>query len=257
MAATPIVDARALVKRYPKPGKQREEFLAVDGVSLAIQPGEVFGILGPNGAGKTTTLEMIEGLSDIDSGEVFVDGIDVQKEPNRVKEIIGVQLQANEYFDHLTLSDLLRLFSQLFHRNDDPIPLLKRVELEEKAGAKPAQLSGGQKQRFSIASALINEPRVLFLDEPTTGLDPQAKRKLWTLVEELNEAGMTIVLTTHNMEEAEYLCDRIAIMDHGRIVAEGTPQDLILQYAPEPPAARLHGNLEDVFLHLTGHKLRE
>ena len=253
----PIVDARNLVKRYPKPGKKREEFLAVDGVSLAIQPGEVFGILGPNGAGKTTTLEMIEGLSDIDSGEAFVDGIDVQKQPNRVKEIIGVQLQANEYFDHLTLSDLLRLFSQLFHRNNDPIAMLKRVELEEKASAKPAQLSGGQKQRFSIASALINEPKVLFLDEPTTGLDPQAKRKLWKLVEELNEAGMTVVLTTHNMEEAEYLCDRIAIMDHGKIVAEGSPQDLILQYAPEPPAARLHGNLEDVFLHLTGHKLRE
>ena len=253
----PIVDARSLVKRYPKPGKKREEFLAVDGVSLAISQGEVFGILGPNGAGKTTTLEMIEGLSDIDSGEVFVDGIDVRTEPNRVKKIIGVQLQANEYFDHLTLSDLLRLFSQLFHRNDDPLALLKRVELEEKADAKPAQLSGGQKQRFSIASALINEPKVLFLDEPTTGLDPQAKRKLWKLVEELNDAGMTIVLTTHNMEEAEYLCDRIAIMDHGRIVAEGTPQDLILKYAPEPPAARLHGNLEDVFLHLTGHKLRE
>ena len=253
----PIVDARSLVKRYPKPGKKREEFLAVDGVSLAISQGEVFGILGPNGAGKTTTLEMIEGLSDIDSGEVFVDGIDVRTEPNRVKKIIGVQLQANEYFDHLTLSDLLRLFSQLFHRNDDPLALLKRVELEEKADAKPAQLSGGQKQRFSIASALINEPRVLFLDEPTTGLDPQAKRKLWKLVEELNDAGMTIVLTTHNMEEAEHLCDRIAIMDHGRIVAEGTPQDLILKHAPEPPAARLHGNLEDVFLHLTGHKLRE
>jgi ABC-2 type transport system ATP-binding protein len=253
----PIVDARNLVKRYPKPGKKREEFLAVDGVSLAIEPREIFGILGPNGAGKTTTLELIEGLSDIDSGEVFVDGIDVQKQPNRVKEIIGVQLQANEYFDHLTLSDLLRLFSQLFHRNDDPLTLLKRVELEEKAGAKPAQLSGGQKQRFSIASALINEPKVLFLDEPTTGLDPQAKRKLWKLVEELNDGGMTIVLTTHNMEEAEHLCDRIAIMDHGKIIAAGTPQDLILQYAPEPPAARLHGNLEDVFLHLTGHKLRE
>jgi ABC-2 type transport system ATP-binding protein len=253
----PIVDARDLVKRYPKPGKKREEFLAVDGVTLAIEPGEVFGILGPNGAGKTTTLEMIEGLTDIDSGEVFVDGIDVRKEPNRVKEIIGVQLQANEYFDHLTLTDLLRLFSQLFRRNDDPLVLLKQVELEEKAGAKTAQLSGGQKQRFSIASALINEPKVLFLDEPTTGLDPQAKRNLWKLVEQLNGAGMTIVLTTHNMEEAEYLCDRIAIMDHGRIVAAGSPQDLILKYAPEPPAAKLHGNLEDVFLHLTGHTLRE
>jgi len=253
----PIVDARNLVKRYPKPGKKREHFLAVDGVSLAIEQGEVFGILGPNGAGKTTTLEMLEGLTDIDSGEAFIAGIDVKTEPSRVKEIIGVQLQANEYFDHLTLADLLRLFSQLFHHNDDPLVLLRRVELEEKAGAKPAQLSGGQKQRFSIASALINEPKVLFLDEPTTGLDPQAKRNLWKLVEQLNGAGMTIVLTTHNMEEAEYLCDRIAIMDHGKIVAEGTPQDLILQYAPEPPAAKLHGNLEDVFLHLTGHKLRE
>ena len=253
----PIVDARNLVKRYPKPGKKREEFLAVDGVSLTIEQGEVFGILGPNGAGKTTTLEMLEGLTDIDSGEAFIAGIDVKKEPSRVKTLIGVQLQANEYFDHLTLTDLLSLFSRLFHRKDDPLVLLRRVDLEEKASAKPAQLSGGQKQRFSIASALINEPKVLFLDEPTTGLDPQAKRNLWKLVEQLNDAGMTIVLTTHNMEEAEHLCDRIAIMDHGRTVAEGAPQDLILKYAPEPPAARLHGNLEDVFLHLTGHTLRE
>jgi ABC-2 type transport system ATP-binding protein len=253
----PIVEARNLVKQYRKPGRKREHLLAVDGVSLAIEPGEVFGILGPNGAGKTTTLEMLEGLTDIDSGDALIDGIDVSKEPNRVKEIIGVQLQANEYFDHLTLADLLNLFSGLFHRRVDPLALLRRVGLEEKAEAKPAQLSGGQKQRFSIASALINEPKVLFLDEPTTGLDPQAKRNLWKLVEELNAAGMTIVLTTHNMEEAEHLCDRIAIMDHGRIVAAGAPQELILEHAPEPPAARLHGNLEDVFLTLTGHALRE
>jgi ABC-2 type transport system ATP-binding protein len=253
----PIVEAKELVKRYPKPGSTKEHFSAVDGVSLAIGKGEVFGILGPNGAGKTTTLEMIEGLTDIDSGEAFVDGISVIREPNRVKEIIGVQLQANEYFDHLTLADLLRLFSRLFGRDDDPKALLARVALEDKAEAKPAALSGGQKQRFSIASALVNEPKVLFLDEPTTGLDPQAKRNLWKLVEQLNSAGMTVVLTTHNMEEAEHLCDRIAIMDHGRIIAEGTPQDLIMQHAPEPPQARLHGNLEDVFLTLTGHALRE
>jgi len=252
-----IVQADNLVKRYPKPGKKSELFAAVDGVSLAIEAGEVFGILGPNGAGKTTTLEMIEGLTDIDGGEAWIDGISVRSEPNRVKEIIGVQLQANEYFDHLTLSDLLRLFSRLFHRQDDPLTLLARVNLEEKAEAKPAALSGGQKQRFSIASALVNEPRVLFLDEPTTGLDPQAKRNIWKLIESLNEGGMTIVLTTHNMEEAEHLCDRLAIMDNGRIIAAGSPQELISEYAPEPPQARLHGNLEDVFLTLTGHALRE
>lgn len=255
--AGPIVQADSLVKEYPKPGAKNERFRAVDGVSLAIQSGEVFGILGPNGAGKTTTLEMIEGLTDIDSGEAWIDGISVRADPNSVKEIIGVQLQANEYFDHLTLADLLTLFSRLFNRNDDPKTLLARVNLEEKADAKPASLSGGQKQRFSIASALVNEPKVLFLDEPTTGLDPQAKRNLWKLVENFNAAGMTIVLTTHNMEEAEHLCGRLAIMDHGKIIAEGSPEDLIMQHAPEPPAARLHGNLEDVFLKLTGHGLRE
>jgi ABC-2 type transport system ATP-binding protein len=252
-----IVEAHELVKRYPKPGTKSEHFLAVDGVSLAIEPGEVFGILGPNGAGKTTTLEMLEGLTDIDSGTARIAGIDVRTSPHKVKEIIGVQLQANEYFDHLTLSDLLRLFSRLFHRDDDPLEHLRRVQLEDKADAKPAALSGGQKQRFSIASALVNDPQVLFLDEPTTGLDPQAKRNLWKLVENLNAGGMTIVLTTHNMDEAEHLCGRLAIMDHGKIIAEGSPQDLIMQYAPEPPAARLNGNLEDVFLTLTGHALRE
>ena len=252
-----IVAASDLVKRYRKPGSKSEYFSAVDGVSLAIEAGEIFGILGPNGAGKTTTLEMIEGLTDIDAGEAFIDGISVKIQPNRVKELIGVQLQANEYFDHLTLSDLLRLFSRLFHREVDPRILLARVNLEEKADAEPAALSGGQKQRFSIASALVNEPKVLFLDEPTTGLDPQAKRNIWRLIEGLNGSGMTIVLTTHNMEEAEHLCNRLAIMDHGKIIAEGTPEDLILRHAPEPPAARLHGNLEDVFLTLTGHALRE
>ena len=252
-----IVKANNLVKKYPKPGSKSEVFAAVDGVSLDIEAGSIFGILGPNGAGKTTTLEMLEGLTDIDSGEALIDGINVSTHPHNVKQIIGVQLQANEYFDHLTLTDLLWLFSRLFRRTDDPNALLARVHLQEKAQAKPAALSGGQKQRFSIASALVNDPKVLFLDEPTTGLDPQAKRNVWSLVESLNAAGMTIVLTTHNMEEAEHLCGEIAIMDHGRIIAEGTPQDLITQYAPEPPQARLHGNLEDVFLTLTGHALRE
>ena len=254
----PIVTARGLTKRYPRPGGATgETFAAVDGISLAIEAGEIYGILGPNGAGKTTTLEMIEGLSDIDGGEAEVDGIDVARDPHGVKRLIGVQLQANDYFEHLSLVELLTLFGALYGHRRDPLALLGRVQLEDKAEARPARLSGGQKQRFSIACALVNEPKVLFLDEPTTGLDPQAKRRLWDLVRELNVGGMTIVLTTHNMEEAEYLCQRIAIMDHGRIIAEDTPQNLILRYAPEPPAAPLHGNLEDVFLHLTGSALRE
>jgi len=253
----PIVEVSNLSKKYPRPDKKNEFFYAVDGISLTINKGQIYGILGPNGAGKTTTLEMIEGLTDIDGGQALVDNLDVATQPYQVKKIIGVQLQANEYFDHLSLRELLALFSNLYDRNDDPEELLGKVNLKEKANAKPANLSGGQKQRFSIASALVNDPKVLFLDEPTTGLDPQAKRNLWDLVRQLNENGMTIVLTTHNMEEAEFLCDRLAIMDHGKIIAEGDPQELILKHAPEPPVAPMHGNLEDVFLTLTGHDLRE
>ena len=253
----PIVEVSNLSKKYPRPDKKNEFFYAVDGISLTINNGQIYGLLGPNGAGKTTTLEMIEGLTDIDGGQALVDNLDVATQPYQVKKIIGVQLQANEYFDHLSLRELLALFSHLYDRNDDPEELLGKVNLKEKANAKPANLSGGQKQRFSIACALVNDPKVLFLDEPTTGLDPQAKRNLWDLVRQLNENGMTIVLTTHNMEEAEFLCDRLAIMDHGKIIAEGDPQELILKHAPEPPVAPMHGNLEDVFLTLTGHDLRE
>ena len=253
----PIVEVSNLSKKYPRPDKKNEFFYAVDGISLTINKGQIYGILGPNGAGKTTTLEMIEGLTDIDGGQALVDNLDVATQPYQVKKIIGVQLQANEYFDHLSLRELLALFSHLYDRNDDPEELLGKVNLKEKANAKPANLSGGQKQRFSIACALVNDPKVLFLDEPTTGLDPQAKRNLWDLVRQLNVNGMTIILTTHNMEEAEFLCDRLAIMDHGKIIAEGDPQELILKHAPEPPVAPMHGNLEDVFLSLTGHDLRE
>ena len=253
----PIVEVSNLSKKYPRPDKKNEFFYAVDGISLTINNGQIYGILGPNGAGKTTTLEMIEGLTDIDGGQALLDNLDVATQPYQVKKIIGVQLQANEYFDHLSLRELLALFSHLYDRNDDPEELLSKVNLKEKANAKPANLSGGQKQRFSIACALVNDPKVLFLDEPTTGLDPQAKRNLWDLVRQLNVNGMTIVLTTHNMEEAEFLCDRLAIMDHGKIIAEGDPQELILKHAPEPPVAPMHGNLEDVFLSLTGHDLRE
>ncbi|GAB5499383.1 MAG: ABC transporter ATP-binding protein [Pseudohongiellaceae bacterium] len=253
----PIIALDKLTKRYPQPDNKKQTFLAVDEVSLNIEAGEIFGILGPNGAGKTTTLEMLEGLNDIDGGSASIDGIDVATKPYQVKAIIGVQLQANEYFDNLALVELLTLFGALYNRNVEPLALLAKVNLTEKAQAKPANLSGGQKQRFSIACALVNDPKVLFLDEPTTGLDPQAKRNLWELVRELNQSGMTIVLTTHNMEEAEQLCRRIAIMDHGKLIALGTPQELILEHAPEPPEAPLHGNLEDVFLALTGHGLRD
>jgi ABC-2 type transport system ATP-binding protein len=253
----PILQAKNLVKRYPLPDLSGKPFFAVNKVSLTISAGEIFGLLGPNGAGKTTTLEMLEGLTDIDEGEANICGFDVTKDPHKVKELIGVQLQANEYFDHVNLLELLSLFTQLYGRSHDAMSLLAKVNLEEKAKAKPARLSGVQKQRFSIACALVNEPKILFLDEPTTGLDPQAKHKLWQLVRELNAAGMTIVLTTHNMEEAEALCHRIAIMDHGHIIAEGEPLELIMRHAPEPPQARSHGTLEDVFLHLTGTALRE
>lgn len=253
----PIIEVENLTKKYPLPDNKAETFFAVDGISLKIEEGEIFGILGPNGAGKTTTLEMLEGLNDIDGGTAFIDGIDVAANPFKVKEIIGVQLQANEYFDNVSLVELLILFGALYNREIDAEDLLSKVHLLDKAKAKPANLSGGQKQRFSIACALVNDPKVLFLDEPTTGLDPQAKRNLWDLVIELNNAGKTIVLTTHNMEEAESLCQRIAIMDHGKIVAEDTPQKLILKHAPEPPQAPLHGNIEDVFLALTGHGLRD
>ena len=200
---------------------------------------------------------MLEGLKDIDQGSAFINSINVQDEPYKVKQIIGVQLQANEYFDNMSLAELLNLFSALYDINNDPIELLKKVNLEDKAKANANELSGGQKQRFSIACALVNNPLVLFLDEPTTGLDPQAKRSLWDLVLDLNKTGMTIVLTTHNMEEAETLCQRIAIMDYGKIIAEDTPENLILKHAPDKPKEVVRGNMEDVFIALTGHGLRD
>jgi ABC-2 type transport system ATP-binding protein len=215
-----IIQATNLEKYYPRPDDSRKNFAAVNKINLSINSGEIFGLLGPNGAGKTSTLEMLEGLSDIDGGEVFINKIDVKNNPYEVKKIIGVQLQSNEYFDRLNLSDLLILFANLYSISVNPETLLAKVDLENKIHALPDDLSGGQRQRFSIACALVNHPKILFLDEPTTGLDPQAKRNLWNLAKSLNEEGMTIVLTTHNMEEAEYLCDRIAIMDKGSIIAQ-------------------------------------
>jgi ABC-2 type transport system ATP-binding protein len=249
----PIMVVRELRKRYG-------DLQAVDGVSFEVGEGEVFGILGPNGAGKTTTLEMIEGMRPIDSGTAIVDGVDVARDPREVKRRIGIQLQSSAFFDELTLVELLDLFAKLYGRDVDPMALLAEIDLTEKARSQVRTLSGGQKQRFSIASALVNDPRVLFLDEPTTGLDPQARRHMWSLVRGIQERGHTVVLTTHYMEEAEELCDRVAIMDGGRIVALDTPQvlvdSLIGRGFTKARVERL-ANLEDVFIDLTGHDLRE
>ena len=246
-----ILKVEDLQKSYVSP-ENKEIFKAVDGISFCLNEIQIYGILGPNGAGKTTTLEMIEGLTDIDGGYATVDGVDVSSDPYAVKQIIGVQLQSNEYFDSLSLEELLKLFGNLYGNETNAKALLEKVDLVEKIHAKPEELSGGQKQRFSIACALVNEPKVLFLDEPTTGLDPQAKHNLWDLIKELNKSGMTIMLTTHNMEEAETLCHNVAIMNKGKIIAEGKPDDLIEKYDTSEDEK---GNLENVFLYLTGKEL--
>lgn len=232
----------------------------VKGISFEVRTGEVFGILGPNGAGKTTTLEMMEALRPIDKGQVILAGIDVAKRPNEVKQIIGVQLQSTNFYDHLTLKELLIMFGGMYHQRVQPLKLLEDVNLREKANAEVSTLSGGQKQRFSVASALVNKPKVLFLDEPTTGLDPQARRNLWELVQSIQKKGITIVLTTHYMDEAELLCDRIAIMDKGEIIALDTPKNLIAALVKKGFKKKVDvqsANLEDVFIDLTGKALRD
>lgn len=203
------------------------DFTAVDGISFDVHQGETFGILGPNGAGKTTTMEMMEGLKMMSSGTVVLDSKDVASHTRDVKAVIGVQLQASSFFDNLNLKELIDTFGALYGQRVDAMELLREVQLEEKAKSKVRELSGGQKQRLSIAVALVNKPKVLFLDEPTTGLDPQARRNLWDLIAMIKKRGVTIVLTTHYMEEAEVLCDRIAIMDHAKIIAFGTPLELL------------------------------
>jgi ABC-2 type transport system ATP-binding protein len=252
-SGTPIISVHDLRKRYG-------QLIAVDGVSFDVAEGEVFGILGPNGAGKTTTLEMIEGMRPIDEGSATIDGIDVRRDPREVKRRIGIQLQSSAFFDELTLVELLHLFGQLYGRDVDPQALLGLIELTEKAKSQVRTLSGGQKQRFSIASALVNDPRVLFLDEPTTGLDPQARRHMWGVIRRIREEGRTVVLTTHYMEEAEELCDRVAIMDGGRIIALDTPMalvDALIGRGFRKERVERLANLEDVFIDMTGHDLRE
>ena len=217
---TEIIRVKDLTKKYG-------EFTAVDGISFEVKNGETFGILGPNGAGKTTTLEMIEGLKSITNGEVILDDKNVKEKAREVKAVIGVQLQASSFFDGLNLKELLDTFAALYGREVDAMALLKSVELEDKIKSKVKELSGGQKQRLSIAVGLVNDPKVLFLDEPTTGLDPQARRNMWDLITKIKKEGKTIVITTHYMEEAEVLCDRIAIMDHAKIMVLDTPFNLL------------------------------
>jgi len=251
--ANTIISVKNLVKNYGV-------FQAVKGISFDVYEGEIFGLLGPNGAGKSTTLEIIETLREKTSGEVMVDGLNLDKQPHEIKKVIGVQLQTSGYYPGLNLVQLIELFCGLYNRNVDPIGLLEMVNLKDKGKAKFKELSGGQKQRFSVATTLINEPRIIFLDEPTTGLDPQARRSLWELVKNIRERGTTVIITTHYMDEAEYLCDRVAIIDSGNIVALNSPDKLIdnlIATGFERPREMKHANLEDVFINLTGHSLRE
>jgi ABC-2 type transport system ATP-binding protein len=235
-------------------------FEAVKGISFDVLEGEIFGLLGPNGAGKSTTLEIIETLRDKTSGSVRVDNFDLDKEPDNIKKIIGVQLQTSGFYPGLNLTELIHLFGGLYNQPVNVAELLELVNLKDKAKNKYKQLSGGQKQRFSIATTLINQPKIIFLDEPTTGLDPQARRNLWELIKDIRNKGTTVIITTHYMDEAEQLCDRVAIMDEGKIIALDTPDKLIDDLVAtgfERPKVTKSANLEDVFIQLTGKDFRE
>lgn len=248
---SPIIEVKNLVKRYG-------DHEAVKGISFDVMEGEIFGLLGPNGAGKSTTLEIMETLRDKTSGEVIIGGYSLDKDPAAIKSMIGVQLQTSGFYPGLKLTELIRLFNGLYDERMEPMELLKMVNLEEKANTIYKDLSGGQKQRFAVATTLINKPRIIFLDEPSTGLDPQARRNLWDMIREIRNEGTTVIITTHYMEEAEYLCNRVAIMDLGRIIALDTPDQLVDQLIAtgfERKKEVKPANLEDVFIQLTGHGL--
>lgn len=248
-----IISVKDLVKNYG-------DFQAVKSISFDVHEGEIFGLLGPNGAGKSTTLEIIETLRSKTSGKIIVDGIDLDNDPAAIKKIIGVQLQTSGFYPGLNLLELIKLFSGLYNQQVDAYELLKKVNLTDKAKNKSKELSGGQKQRFSIATTLINKPKIIFLDEPTTGLDPQARRNLWDLIREIRNNGTTVIITTHYMDEAEQLCDRIAIMDEGRIIKMDSPDKMIDELVAggfERPKQVKAANLEDVFIHLTGREMRD
>lgn len=252
MVQAPVLIVKNLTKKYG-------DKLAVGGISFEVNKGEVFGILGPNGAGKTSTLEMIETLREIDGGTATINGVDVSKDPQKIRYMIGVQTQSTAFMDKVRLTELLEQQSAAYGERVDTKTLLADVNLEDKASSFVEDLSGGQKQRFSIAAALVHQPGVFFMDEPTTGLDPQARRNLWELVDKIRQRGTTVILTTHYMEEAEELCDRVAIMDEGKIVALDSPKHLVQQllkkgFKKERKVEQ--ANLEDVFIDLTGHHLR-
>ncbi|MEN9697811.1 MAG: hypothetical protein RLZ56_1232 [Bacteroidota bacterium] len=252
MQANPIISVKDLVKTYGN-------FEAVKGISFEVYTGEIFGLLGPNGAGKSTTLEIIETLRPKTSGQVLVDGLNLDDAPEEIKKIIGVQLQSSGFYPSLNLTELIHLFVGLYQSDVDPNSLLQKVNLEDKAKSKYKELSGGQKQRFSIATTLINKPKIIFLDEPTTGLDPQARRNLWDLIKEIRDNGTTVIITTHYMDEAEILCDRVAIVDSGKIIAINTPNLLIDELVAsgfEKEKEVKKANLEDVFIQLTGKAWR-
>ena len=253
MAKQPIITVKNLVKKYG-------DFTAVNDISFEVYEGEIFGLLGPNGAGKTTTLEIIETLRDKTSGEIIVDGFSIDADTSSIKKRIGVQLQAAGYYPNLNLSELIELFSGLYGVEVSAMDMLEKVALTDKAKARFKELSGGQKQRFSIATTLINNPRIVFLDEPTTGLDPQARRNLWDLIREIRDNGTTVVITTHYMDEAEVLCDRVAFVDGGKIIGIDTPDHFIDELVAsgfERKKEVKNANLEDVFIHKTGKEWRE
>lgn len=248
-----IISVKNLTKQYG-------DFEAVKGISFDVYKGEIFGLLGPNGAGKSTTLEIIETLRQKSGGKIVVDGMDLDVQPESIKQIIGVQLQTAGFYPNLNLIELITLFVGLYQMQMDPMELLAKVNLEDKAKSKFKELSGGQKQRFSIATTLINRPKIIFLDEPTTGLDPQARRNLWDLILEIRNNGTTVIITTHYMDEAEVLCDRVAIIDSGKIIGINTPNELIDELVAtgfEKEKEVKKANLEDVFIHMTGKQLRE
>ena len=249
----PIIQVKDLTKHYP-------EIKAVNGISFDVFQGEIFGLLGPNGAGKTTTLEIIETLRKKTSGEVFVAGYSVDENSDEIKKRIGVQLQAANYYPNLSLNQLLELFSGLYNTPVNKTEMLQLVGLQDRGKTKYKELSGGQKQRFSLATTLINKPQIVFLDEPTTGLDPQARRNIWDLIRNIRANGTTVVITTHYMDEAEILCDRVAIIEKGKIISLDTPANLVdklLESGFKRSVVIKNANLEDVFLSLTGHELRE
>jgi ABC-2 type transport system ATP-binding protein len=253
MMAKIILSVKSLRKVYG-------DRAVVNNISFDVMAGEIFGILGPNGAGKTTTLEMIETLRSIDSGQIILDGTDVAKHPQTIRTIIGVQLQASAFMDKVKLTELLEMTAAAYGERIDPSEFLKEVSLEDKADSYFERLSGGQRQRFSIAAALVHSPKVFFMDEPTTGLDPQARHNLWDLIRQIQARGITVILTTHYLEEAELLCHRVAIMDDGKIIALASPKELIRQLLDRgfKKARQVEeASLEDVFIDLTGKELRD